>query len=160
MEGEKLPRISRKGIQEYLNKEMPHVELQNITAKGLIIDHARKGFVRCTFIIPPSASDAHGNWQVGAIATIVDIVASMAICTETAIIRGNVTMDYNISYYSSAKIQEEVEIVAKVVGNKGKLSSTRVEVKKKDDGELIAIAKQWTASNEFRAPWINHPSKL
>ncbi|TYG68265.1 hypothetical protein ES288_D05G140500v1 [Gossypium darwinii] len=111
MEGEKLPRISRKGIQEYLNKEMPHVELQNITAKGLITDHARKGFVRCTFIIPPSAS-------------------------------------------------EEVEIVAKVVGNKGKLNPTRVEVKKKDDGELIAIAKQWTASNEFRAPWINHPSKL
>ncbi|KAG4146023.1 hypothetical protein ERO13_D05G131800v2 [Gossypium hirsutum] len=69
-------------------------------------------------------------------------------------------MDYNISYYSSAKIQEEVEIVAKVVGNKGKLNPTRVEVKKKDDGELIAIAKQWTASNEFRAPWINHPSKL
>lgn len=58
------------------------------------------------------------------------------------------------------KLQEEVEIVAKVVGNKGKLSSIRLEVKKKDNGELIAIAKQWTASNEFRAPWINHPSKL
>lgn len=49
-------------------------------------------------------------------------------------------------------LQEEVEIEAKVTGKKGKLVSVEVEVRKKDNGDLIAIAKQWTASNDYRSP--------
>ena len=49
-------------------------------------------------------------------------------------------------------MQEEVEIEAKVIGKKGKLISVEVEVRKKDNGELIAIGKQWTASNDYRSP--------
>ncbi|XP_039017564.1 uncharacterized protein LOC120148541 [Hibiscus syriacus] len=116
--------------------------------------------MRFTFVIPPSASDANGNWQVGAIATIMDIIASMVIFTETGTARGQVTMDYNISYYSSAKIQEEVEKDAKIIGNKGKLTSVAVEVRRKYDGELIAVAKQWTAFNQFKASWTIPRTKL
>lgn len=50
------------------------------------------------------------------------------------------------------RLQEQVEIEAKVIGNKGKLTSVVVEVRKKDNGELIAIGKQWTASNAYRSP--------
>lgn len=44
--------------------------------------------------------------------------------------------------------QEEVEIESKVVvaGQKGKLAMVVVEVRRKDDGKLIALAKQWLAS--------------
>ncbi|XWS20260.1 hypothetical protein CRYUN_Cryun31cG0085400 [Craigia yunnanensis] len=159
MEKEKSLQMSLKWIQEALIKGMESLELENLTAKGLQIVDVRKGFVLCNFIVPARASDADGNWHVGAIATIMDIIGSIAIYSETATTRAKVTMDYNISYCSSAKIDEEVEIEGKVIKNKGKLTSVVVEVRRKDDGELIAIGKQWTASNEFRAPW-NHPSKL
>ncbi|XP_039005856.1 uncharacterized protein LOC120133318 [Hibiscus syriacus] len=160
MEVETLAQISREWMQEAATKGTARVELENRAAQGLIIDHLQKGFMRFTFVIPPSASDANGNWQAGAIATIMDIIASMAIFTETGTARGQVTMDYNISYYSSAKIQEEVEIDAKVIGSKGKLTSVAVEVRRKYDGELIAVAKQWTASNQFKASWTIPRSKL
>ncbi|KAK9022609.1 hypothetical protein V6N11_002856 [Hibiscus sabdariffa] len=148
----------QKGIA-MMEKRMASVELENLTAQGLLIDRAHKGSVHSTLIIPPSLSDAHGNWQAGAIATLIDMIASVAIYTETGTARGQVTMDYSISYYSSAKIQEKVEIEAKVIGNKGKLTSVVVEVRKKDGGGLIAVGKMWAASNEFRAPWTQ-PSRL
>ncbi|KAL4278713.1 hypothetical protein GQ457_03G041600 [Hibiscus cannabinus] len=160
MEVETQAQISREWMQETVVNGTVSVELENRAAQGLRIDHLQKGLMRCTFVIPPSASDANGKWQVGAIATIIDIIASMVILSETGIARAQVTMDYNISYYSSAKIQEEVEIEAKVIGDKGKLTSAVVEVKRKYDGKLIAVAKQWTASNEFRAPWAKQRSKL
>jgi len=44
--------------------------------------------------------------------------------------------------------QEEVEIESKVVGagSKGKLAMVVMEVRRKDSGKLIALAKQWLAS--------------
>ena len=47
--------------------------------------------------------DGDGNWHVAAIATIVDTIGSLAIYSATDCAK--VTTDYNISYYSSAKIQ-------------------------------------------------------
>ncbi|KAL4334592.1 hypothetical protein GQ457_07G031750 [Hibiscus cannabinus] len=154
----RMQEAMEKGIAT-MKKRMASVELENLTAQGLLIDRAHKGSVHCTLTIPPSLSDAHGNWQSGAIATLIDMIASVAIYTETGTGRGQVTMDYSISYYSSAKIQEKVEIEAKVIGNKGKLTSVVVEVRKEDGGALIAVGKMWAASNEFRAPWTQ-PSKL
>ncbi|KAF2301194.1 hypothetical protein GH714_020762 [Hevea brasiliensis] len=85
--------------------------------------------------------DGHGNWHVGAMATLIDDVGAAAILSLTGHIKGS--LDFNISFYFPAKIQEEVEIEAKVVGEKGRLVSVVVEVRKKDNGELIALAKQW-----------------
>jgi len=41
-----------------------------------------------------------------------------------------------------------VEIEAKVVAEKGKLSHVLVEVGRKENRELIALGKQWLASNK------------
>ncbi|KAI3897627.1 hypothetical protein MKW92_012644, partial [Papaver armeniacum] len=54
------------------------------------------------FIIPQSLSDKDGNWHVGAIATLIDIVGSTAILTAVGNI--NVSVDFNISYFATAKI--------------------------------------------------------
>ena len=42
-----------------------------------------------------------------------------------------------------------MEIEAKVVGEKGKLISVVIEVRRKDNGELIALARQWMSSNSI-----------
>lgn len=42
--------------------------------------------------------------------------------------------------------QEEVEIEAKVVGHRGRLSSVVVEIRRKSNGELIALGRQWMSA--------------
>ncbi|OMO54049.1 Thioesterase superfamily [Corchorus capsularis] len=125
-------------------------EIESRTLQGLQVVRFVPGFVRCHFTVPIHASDVNGNWHVGAIATLIDNVGGAAIYTISD--RVKVTVNFNISYYSTAKIQDEVEIEAKVLANKGKLTSAVVEIRRKDNGELVAIGKQWTASNDYRAP--------
>ncbi|KAK7381660.1 hypothetical protein VNO80_00206 [Phaseolus coccineus] len=87
--------------------------------------------------------DESGNWHVSAIATLVDTIGSVVPYTVNQC--NHVTLDLSISYYTTAKLQEEVEIEAKVVGKKDKLSSVIVEVRKKQNGELVALGKLWMA---------------
>ena len=55
--------------------------------------------------------------------------------------------------------QEEVEIEAKVVADKEILTSVVVEVRKKDNGELIALGKQWMATPTLKVK-LGEMSKL
>ncbi|OMO54050.1 Thioesterase superfamily [Corchorus capsularis] len=151
------PEVYLKWAQEALSKGIAQRDLDNRAAQGIQILQLQKGFVRCNFIVPATALDANGKWHVGAIATIIDTAGAIAVYSENN--RSKVVTDYNISYYSTAKIQDEIEIEGRVVANKGKLTSVMVEVRRKDNGELIATGKQWTASNDFRAP-LGQPSKL
>lgn len=58
-------------------------------------------------------------------------------------------------------MQDEVEIEAKVKGNKGKLTSVVVEVRNKSEGgQSIASATQWTAANDYRSPRPQSRAKL
>ncbi|XP_039045884.1 uncharacterized protein LOC120185850 [Hibiscus syriacus] len=92
-----------------------------------------------------------GNWHAGAIATIIDSVGATAIYSVCHKVK--VTVNFNIQYHSTAKIQEEVEIEAKANGNRGKLSSVLVEIRNKSkNGRLIAVGTQWTAGNDYRSP--------
>ncbi|KAJ7951750.1 Acyl-coenzyme A thioesterase 13 [Quillaja saponaria] len=121
-------------------------EVDALSAKGLQVVEVQKGFIRCRFIIHNRICDEHGNWHVGAIAMLVDNIVGPAVFTVTGC--GSVSVDYSISYYSKAKIQEEVEIEAKVVGEKERLTSVFVEVRKKETGELVALGKEWTTSSK------------
>ncbi|KAJ0051849.1 hypothetical protein Pint_01125 [Pistacia integerrima] len=124
-------------------------ELEALTLQGLQIVNAYRGFVRCNFTIPIRLADNHGNWQVGAMATLIDDVGAAAIYSFAGHIKASV--DFIISFYSSVKIMEEVEIEAKVVGERGRLTSVKVEVRRKDNGEVIALGKQWMVSNSINA---------
>ena len=51
------------------------------------------------------------------------------------------------------RIQETVEVEAKIVGEKGRLISVTVEIKKKDNAELVAVGRVWfTTDNINRYP--------
>lgn len=126
--------------------------------------------------------DVDGNWHGGAIATLMDTVGAVAIYSVFNHVMKS--MDFSISYYSTAKIQvslryytnfffkreligtcsiniggdymqEEVEINAKVLGNKGKLIQVMIEVRKKGNGDLIALAKQWMALKYFTVTTVS-----
>ncbi|GAV64452.1 4HBT domain-containing protein [Cephalotus follicularis] len=112
-------------------------ELEALTLHGLLIVEAHKGFIRCKFIVPDCVSDENGNWHVGAMATLIDDVGAAAIYSSVGHVKA--TLEFNVSYFSTAKIQEEVEIEANVVGDKGRLASVLVEVRRSDNGHLVAL---------------------
>ncbi|XP_021298685.1 uncharacterized protein LOC110427470 isoform X2 [Herrania umbratica] len=124
-------------------------ELEALTLEGLQSLQGQKGFIRCNFVVPSRASDADGNWHVGAMATLIDDVGAAAIYSVADHVKAS--LDFSISIYSTAKIQEEVEIEAKVTGDKGKLAHVVVEVRRKENRELIALGKQWMASSKDSA---------
>ncbi|KAF7814252.1 Acyl-coenzyme A thioesterase 13 [Senna tora] len=91
-----------------------------------------------------------------AIATLIDNVGSLA--TYSLVPAFNVSVDFSISFFSTAKLQEEVEIEAKVVGKKERLSCVVVQVRNKLNAQLIALGKQWMAATFININ--NQPSKL
>lgn len=142
---------------EGLSKGTSH-ELEKLALEGLQISHLQKGFIRCNFVVPTPASDADGNWHVGAIATLIDDVGAAAIYSDVD--QAKASLEFNISFYATAKIQEEVEIEAKVIANKGKLSHVVVEIKRKENGELIALGKQWMTATKYTVQEAAPASKL
>ncbi|XVF86649.1 hypothetical protein PTKIN_Ptkin18bG0059300 [Pterospermum kingtungense] len=77
--------------------------LERRVFEGLRVVQAQKGFIRCNLIVPSLASDADGNWHVGAIATLIDIVGGVTIYSVAE--RVITSVDFSISYYSTARIQ-------------------------------------------------------
>ncbi|KAK8664281.1 hypothetical protein V6N13_084078 [Hibiscus sabdariffa] len=121
-------------------------ELEALTLEGLQILHAQTGSILCNFIVPGRASDSDGNWHVGAMATLIDDVGAAAIYSVADHVKAS--LDFNISFHTTAKIHEEVEIEAKAVAMKGKLSQAVVEIRRKRNGEIIALDKQWMATHK------------
>ncbi|KAK1559737.1 hypothetical protein Q3G72_017845 [Acer saccharum] len=137
-----VPQRSVKWLEDLSKGTISH-DLELITLDNIRTIEARQGYIRCNFIVPIHLADEDGNWQVGAMATLVDTVGAATVYSFGGRIKA--TADFNISFYSTAKIQEEVEIEAKVVGERGKLTSVQIEVRRRDNGEVIAFGKQWMA---------------
>ncbi|KAI3977523.1 hypothetical protein MKX01_000436 [Papaver californicum] len=145
-------KIAKNWIQN-LSQGREGREFETHALQNLHSIRVQKGLVRCNFIVPKSLSDKDGNWHVGAVATLIDIIGASAIVTTVGNL--SVSVDFNISYFSTAKINEEVEIEAKVLGHKGNLSSNMVVIKNRVNGELIAVGKQWMSEFDLK-----HKSKL
>ncbi|KAL5729162.1 hypothetical protein ACHQM5_002150 [Ranunculus cassubicifolius] len=119
-------------------------KIEHRSLQGLKVLIAQKGYIQCSFVAHKLVSDHDGNWHPGAMATLIDDVGAAAIGSSVGRIR--LSVNFDISYFSMVKIKEEVVIDAKIVSNKGKLSSVLVEIRKKDSGEIVARGKQWMYS--------------
>ncbi|KAH7682475.1 Acyl-CoA hydrolase protein [Dioscorea alata] len=111
---------------------------------GLKVLHVGGGRALCSLCVPKFLTDEDGCWHAGSIATVIDDVGAAAILTTEGHIK--VSVDFEISYFSPAKVNEEVEIDAKVVGHKGQLSVVLVEIRKQISGELVALGRQWMST--------------
>ncbi|MBA0767406.1 hypothetical protein Gotri_016292 [Gossypium trilobum] len=133
-------------LRDILQGKIGH-GLDTRVLQGLRVIHAEKGFMRFDFVVPKSVSDIDGNWNVGALASLVDLLGGVTIFSFAN--RVVTSVDFSVSYYSTAKIQEHVEIESKVSADKGNLIHVVVEVKRKGNGEVIAVGKLWMASNKL-----------
>jgi acyl-coenzyme A thioesterase 13 len=123
--------------------------MEIINLETLKILQIQNGFLRCSFTVTSDVSGEDGNWHPGAIATLIDVIGGSVIHSACGIKKASV--EFGVSFFSTAKTHEEVILEGKINGEKGKLSSILVEVRRKDNGELIALGKQWMTSNNIEA---------
>ncbi|XP_022148427.1 acyl-coenzyme A thioesterase 13 isoform X2 [Momordica charantia] len=98
--------------------------------RGIRVDRVHPGLVVCTF------KDRSGKLASGAIANLVDEVGSSVIYDEA--LPEPVSVDMSISYLSTAAVGDELEIISKLLGQKGRYSGTSVLIKNKTTGEIVA----------------------
>ncbi|KAM0999310.1 hypothetical protein FF1_006025 [Malus domestica] len=103
---------------------------------GMRVVRVEPGLVVCSFKVPPRLTDRSGNLANGAIANLVDVVGiSLEYGEGLPMI---VTIDMSISYLSTAKIDDELEITSKRLGKRGGYTGTVVVLRNKTTGEIIA----------------------
>ncbi|XP_057854204.1 uncharacterized protein LOC131064186 isoform X3 [Cryptomeria japonica] len=73
--------------------------------RGLQIDQLQEGRALCTFKVPPRLVDGNGIWPARVIMSLVDNVCAAAIMTCDKPVK--VSVDYNLSYFSTAKTHDE-----------------------------------------------------
>nr|ABW81107.1 AcylCoa-1 [Tarenaya spinosa] len=109
---------------------------EDFSLRGIRVDRVEPGFVSCTLKVPPRLTDRNGNMATGAIANLVDEVGGAVVHVEG--LPMNVSVDMSISFLSSAKLGDELEITSKVLGERGGYKGTIVVVRNKLTGEIIA----------------------
>merc|ERR1711915_502688 len=113
---------------------------ESFALRGIYIQQITHGRLLCTFTVPPRLVEENGHWRASALMTLVDDVCGAVIMTCGLPLK--VSIDYNVSYISAVKVQDEIEIDARVVGHKGGLSTVVVELRKKGTAEIVALARQ------------------
>nr|GEW00861.1 thioesterase superfamily [Tanacetum cinerariifolium] len=119
-----------------LGPETSHRFYEDFAIQGFNVDQFQPGFITCTFIIPPRLIDRDGNLAVGTIVNMIDKIGSCALYGKDVPIY--VSVDMSISYVSTAKLNDELEITAKLLDGKGSYKGTLVVLNNKVTGEIIA----------------------
>ncbi|KMT05575.1 hypothetical protein BVRB_7g168180 isoform B [Beta vulgaris subsp. vulgaris] len=116
-----------------VNPHECHVEssfYEIFAIRGIRVDRVQPGLISCTF------KDRTGNLAVGAIANLIDMLGSVLAYEVGKPV--NVTVDLSILYLSNAKLDDELELTARLVGKIGVVSGTSIIITKKASGEIVA----------------------
>ncbi|XP_074303118.1 uncharacterized protein LOC141637532 [Silene latifolia] len=122
-----------------VNSHQPHVEMsfyEDFSVRGIRVTRVEPALIVCSFKVPPRLIDRNGNLSAGAIANLVDEVGAAVIHRKGLPMSSSTTM--SISYLSTAKVDDELEVSSRLLGKKGFLLGTVVLLKNKATGEIIA----------------------
>ncbi|XP_021906876.1 acyl-coenzyme A thioesterase 13-like [Carica papaya] len=123
---------------------------EDFALRGIRVDRVEAGFVACTFKVPPRLTDRNGNLATGAIINLVDEVGNAPVHIQGLSV--NVSVDMSISFLSTAKLDDELEVTSRLLGKRGNYSGTLVVLRNKATGEVIAEGRH--------SLWVKHLSKL
>jgi acyl-coenzyme A thioesterase 13 len=105
---------------------------------GIELVSAGAGRANARLLVSEPVENIAGTLHGGAIATIVDAVGTIAIVTGDRNGRPGVTTDLNVSYFSPAPSGRSVVAEAQVLKVGRTLAFVSVDVKREDDGALVA----------------------
>ena len=114
--------------------------------KDLVVTsiNIQEGIVECELIIHEEIQNTYGTLHGGAIATIVDVVGTMAILTKDPL-RAGVSVDLNVTYISAAKANEKIKIIGKVLKTGKRIAFSEVSFYRSSDNTLLATGRHTKA---------------
>ncbi|KAL1545041.1 acyl-coenzyme A thioesterase 13-like [Salvia divinorum] len=118
----------------------PHAEpsfYEYSVLRGVRVESVRCGStLYCSFTVPARLIDRNGKLSAGAIASLVDEIGAAAIhkCGKPM----DVSVDMSIAYISDAKMNDELEITSRCLGQRGSYHSTGVLIRNRTTGEIVA----------------------
>jgi acyl-coenzyme A thioesterase 13 len=112
----------------------------------LVIDKvdSAKGEIDCQFTVEEKSANGYGTLHGGFIATIVDVVGTLALLAKDHNKPG-VSLDLNVSYIQAAQIGEKIVCKGKVLKLGNSFGFTEVELVRESDGKLIAKGRHTKA---------------
>ncbi|XP_010487467.1 PREDICTED: uncharacterized protein LOC104765453 [Camelina sativa] len=116
-------------------------EFEGLILQGLELIHVGKGVLRCKLLVTDRVAGEDGAWHAGVMTAVMDSIGAAAVYSTGDGL--NSSLDLNSSFYSRAKIQESVEIEARVNGINGGLKSVVIEIRRETSGEIIATGRLW-----------------
>nr|XP_023881441.1 acyl-coenzyme A thioesterase 13-like [Quercus suber]POE74199.1 acyl-coenzyme a thioesterase 13 [Quercus suber] len=133
---------------------------EDFALRGIRVDWVEPTFVACTFRVLARFTDRTGKLASGAIANIVDIAGGCVVHVEG--LPFNVSVDILISFLSTARPDDELEITSRALGQRAGYFGTVVVIRNKTTGEIIAEGRHSlfgniTANSKL---WIHFTSVL
>uniref|UniRef100_A0A8R7UMG9 Acyl-coenzyme A thioesterase 13 n=3 Tax=Triticum TaxID=4564 RepID=A0A8R7UMG9_TRIUA len=125
-------------MEKWHNGSLSHRLYDVFTVAGLRVEAIEPGRLLCSFMVPARlTSSASNRMQGGAVASLVDLVGSAVIFAGGSPVTG-VSLDITVSYLGAARANEEIEIDARVLDIGDKTGCVTVEVRRKDNGQVLA----------------------
>jgi len=107
-------------VEKFWEQRLPHSPIYQFLLSDIKLTHASKGVVRARLLLSKNHINAHGGIHGSVSATLIDWVGGMAIAAWDNRTKTGVSTDIHISYQSSAKDGDWIE----VEGNAGKVGGT------------------------------------
>jgi acyl-coenzyme A thioesterase 13 len=107
-------------VEKFWQARLPHSPIYQFLLSDIKLTHASKGIVRARLLLSKNHINAHGGIHGSVSATLIDWVGGMAIAAWDNRTKTGVSTDIHISYQSSAKDGDWIEIE----GNAGKVGGT------------------------------------
>jgi len=122
-------------IRTTVANNLPNSAIYSFLFSDIAITYASKGVVRARLGLNKNHVNSKGGIHGSVSATIVDWAGGMAIASWDQREKSGVSIDIHVTYQSSAREGDEIEIegVAEKVG--GTLAFTKIKISKVVDGE-------------------------
>ena len=111
---------------------------------SLKVERVGKGEVEATLPVDKAVQNFYKTLHGGCIATVVDVVGTMAMLSQNAAKPG-VSVDLNVSFCAAAKAGDTVRIKGRLLKSGRKLAFTQVDLYRESDGKLVATGRHTKA---------------
>lgn len=138
-------------IQDFWAGRLPHSAIYQLVLSDVRFTHASTGVVRARLTLTKNHVNSHGGIHGSTSATLVDWVGGMAIAAWDKRSKIGVSTDIHVTYQSSAREGDEIEIegVATKVG--GTLAFTRCTIYKIVAGERGPVVAEGSHTKFVKA---------
>ena len=122
-------------VEEFWQGRKPHSPIYQFLLNDIELTHASKGVVRARLPLTHNHVNAHGGIHGSVSATLIDWVGGIAIAAWDNRTKTGVSTDIHISYQSSAKDGDTIEIEGRAGKVGGTLAFTTATIWKLVDGK-------------------------